>query len=127
MALLACRPVLQQMQDESDDPDARAAYRILIQAMQAPLRTIVSNAGYDASEAMAEIKLAGPGHGFDVTREQVVDMAEAGIYDATSVLKLAVFSAVASAGLALTVDVLIHRKDQPDQASIHPPSKRKRL
>jgi chaperonin GroEL len=127
VALLACRPVLQQMQDESDDPDARAAYRILIQAMQAPLRTIVSNAGYDASEAMAEIKLAGPGHGFDVTREQVVDMAEAGIYDATSVLKLAVFSAVASAGLALTVDVLIHRKDQPDQASIHPPSKRKRL
>jgi chaperonin GroEL len=127
VALLACRPVLEQMRDKSNDPDARAAYRILIQAMQAPIRAIISNAGYDASEVMAEIKLAGPGHGFDVTREQVVDMAAAGIYDATSVLKLAVFSAIASAGLALTVDVLIHRKQPLDQASSRPPSKRKRL
>jgi chaperonin GroEL len=127
VALLACAPFLGQMREESHDPDARAAYHILTRAMQAPLRTIVSNAGYDASEAMAEIKLAGPGHGFDVTAGQVVDMAEAGIYDATGVLKLAMFSAIASAGLALTVDVLIHRQEQPEHAGIRPPSQRKRL
>jgi chaperonin GroEL len=127
VALLACGPLLEHMRDESQDPDARAAYHILTHAMQAPLRTIVSNAGYDASEAMAEIKLAGPGHGFDVTTGQVVDVAEAGLYDTTGVLKLAVFSAIASAGLALTVDVLIHRQEQPEHASIRPPSQRKRL
>jgi chaperonin GroEL len=127
VALLACGPLLGHRRDESHDPDARAAYYILTQVVQAPLRTIVSNAGYDASEAIAEIKLAGPGHGFDVTVGQVVDMAEVGIYDATGVLKLAVFSAIASAGLALTVDVLIHRQEQPEHASIRPPSQRKRL
>lgn len=127
VALLACGPILQRMRDESHDPDARAAYHMLSHALQAPLRTIVSNAGYDASEAIAEIKLAGAGHGFDATRGQVVDMAEAGIYDVTGVLKLAILSAIASAGLALTVDVLIHRQEQPEHASIRPPSQRKRL
>ncbi len=62
-----------------------------------------------------------------MTSGQIVDLAEAGIYDATTVLKLAVFSAIASAGLALTIDVLIHRQQQPEHASIRPPSKRKRL
>jgi chaperonin GroEL len=127
VALLACRPVVQRMLDQARDEDECAAYRILIQALAAPLRTIVSNAGYDASEAMAEIKLAGPGHGFDVTAGRVVDMAEAGVFDATGVLKLAVFSAVASAGLALTVDVLVHHREQPEQAVGRTPGKRKRL
>lgn len=127
VALLACRPTLQQMLDESSDPDARAAYRILMKALETPTRTIVANAGCDASEVMAEIKLAGPGHGFDVTSGKVVDMAQAGIYDATAVQKMALFSAIASAGLALTIDVLIHRAEQPEQATVPTPGKRKRL
>jgi chaperonin GroEL len=145
VALLACRPVLQQALERSSEPDERAAYRILIKAMEAPVRTIVANAGYDAADAMAEIKLAertrgeareltgnpeermGPGYGFDVTSGQVVDMAQAGIIDAANVLKLAVFSALASAGLALTIDVLVHHKEQPAQVVGRSPGKRKRL
>jgi chaperonin GroEL len=127
VALLACRPALRRMLDESSDPDAQAAYRILIKAMEAPFRTLVSNAGYDASEAMAEVKLAGAGHGFDVTSGQIVDMTDAGIFDTTTVQKMAIFSAIASAGLALTIDVLVHHKEQPDQAAARPPSKKRRI
>lgn len=127
MSLLACRPALQRMLDQSTDPDERAAYRILIKAMAEPIRTIIANAGYDASEVMAEIKLAGSGHGFDVTSGQVVDMAQAGIYDATTVQKSAVYAAIASAAQALTIDVLVHRRVQPDKATIPAPSRRKRL
>lgn len=112
-SLLACRPALQAIADQSDDPDKRAAYRILVKAMEAPIRTIISNAGYDASEVMAEVRLAGPNHGFDVRAGQVVDVTQAGILDAVSTLKAAVHGAVASAALALTVDVLIHRKEPP--------------
>jgi len=99
----------------------------LLQALEAPTRTITANAGFDPSEAMAHIKLVGPGHGFDVTAGQVVDMSQAGIYDATSVQKAAVYAAIASAGLALTIDVLVHRKEQPEHATGRTPSKRKRL
>ncbi len=112
-SLLSCKPMLQKIADESADVDRRAAYRILARAMEAPMRTIISNAGYDASEVMAEVKLAGPGYGFDVRSGRVVDMAEAGIFDALSVQKEAVHSAVSSAALALTIDVLVHRKKPP--------------
>ena len=110
VSLLACRPALQEMLDQSTDPDERAAYRILIKALEEPIRTILTNAGYDASEVMAEIKRADAGYGFDVRSGQIVDMAKVGIFDAASVQKAAVHSAVASAALALTIDVLIHRK-----------------
>ena len=92
-----------------------------------PFRTLVANAGYDASEAMAEVRMAGPGFGFDVTRGQAVDVMAAGIYDPAIVVKSAVYGAVSSAALALTVDVLIHRTEQSAHAEVHIPSKRKKL
>lgn len=127
VSLLACRPALQEMLDQSTDPDERAAYRILMRAVQEPFRTIVANAGYDASEVMAEIKLAGPGHGFDVTSGQVVDMMQAGIWDAAIVQKSAVYATIAGAAQALTIDVLVHRQEQPGHATMRTPSRRKRL
>lgn len=113
VALLSCKPMLQKIAEESTDVDRRAAYRILARAMEEPIRTIISNAGYDASEVMAEIKLAGPGYGFDVRSGKIVNVVEAGILDALSVQKEAVHSAVSSAALALTIDVLVHRKNPP--------------
>ena len=127
VALLSCRLALQQMLAHSDAPDERAAYRILIKALAEPFRTIVANAGYDASEAMAEVRLVGPGHGFDATAGRVVDVMKTGIYDPAIVLKSAAYAAVSTAGLALTVDVLVHRREQPERASVHIPSKRKKL
>lgn len=110
VSLLASQAVLQGMLDQSADPDEHTAYRILIKALEAPTRTIVTNAGYDASEIMAGIKQAGAGHGFDVRSGQITNMREAGILDAASVQKAAIHSAVAGAALALTVDVLVHHK-----------------
>lgn len=126
-ALLACRSELQQVSTQSNDPDERAAYRILIKALAEPFRTIVANAGYDASDIMAEVRLAGPGHGYDVTAGQVVEIMQAGIYDPAVVVKSAVYAALTTASMALTIDVLIHRREQPKHASIHVPSKRKQL
>lgn len=119
VSLLACRPVLKRMLDQSTDPDERAAYRILIRAVAEPIRTIIANAGYDASEIMAEIKLARSGHGFDVKSERVVEMAQAGIFDAATVQKAAVHGAIASAALALTIDVLVHHK-KPEEVPEKP-------
>jgi chaperonin GroEL len=127
VALLACRPALQQTADQSKNPGERAAYHILTKALAEPFRTIVANAGFDASDVMAEVRLSGNGHGFDVTRGQVVDVMQAGIYDPAVVLKAAVYAAMTTASMALTVDVLIHRREQPKHASVHVPSKRKQL
>ena len=110
IALLNCRPALQQRLKQTDDLEARAAYRILSKAMEIPIRTILANAGCEASSILAEIESAGSGCGFDARCGKVVDMKQAGIWDAAAVLKAAVHGAVSSAALALTTDVLVHHK-----------------
>jgi chaperonin GroEL len=113
VCLLSCRPALQQLLDQSTDEDECAAYRILIRAMETPIRTIIANAGFDPSEVMAEVKLAGLGYGFDVNAEQVVDVAQAGIFDVAAAQKAAARTAIIGAALALTVDVVVHRRKVP--------------
>lgn len=110
VSLLACRPAIQRMLDDATEPEEQAAYRMVIRALEEPTRTIVANAGFDPSDIMAEIRLAGPGYGFDVKSERVVNMAEAGIYDSLIVQREAVRSGIESAALGLTIDVLVHRK-----------------
>jgi len=127
VSLWACRPVLARTLKNSTDPDERAAYSILIKAVEEPIRTIIDNAGYDASEIMAKIKMAGTGYGFDVNSGRVVDMIEAGIWDAATVVQSAVYGAISTAALTLTVDVLVHRQQQPEHVTIRPPSPKKRL
>jgi chaperonin GroEL len=128
VSLLACRPILQDLLDKSAGPDERAAYHILIKAITTPFRAIVANAGFDASEVMAEVRMTGsPDYGFDVVSGQVVDMMQAGIWDPAIVQKSAAYAAISSAALALTIDVMIHRLEQPDHATGAGPGKRKRL
>jgi len=109
-ALLACRSKLQKMADQAEEPDERTPYRILSRALEEPTRTILHNAGYRPSEYMGKINQARPGFGFDVRSGKIVDMAEAGVIDSAGVLSHAVHAAVSSAALALTIDVLVHKK-----------------
>jgi chaperonin GroEL len=111
VALLACRSTLRQLLNRSSDPDGHAAYRILLKAVEAPIRTLLVNAGYEPGAIIAQIDRAGPGYGFDAKTGRVVEMAQAGIFDAAAVLKAVVHTAVSSAALALTTDVLVHSRN----------------
>ncbi len=108
VALLNCREVLEKRQAAARDTDERAAYRILIEALAAPARTIFRNAGYDPSEVMAKLYHECPNMGFDVVAKRVVNMCQAGILDGALVLKTSVRNAVSTAALALTIDSLVH-------------------
>ncbi len=110
VALLACRPILQQRALQAVDVDQRAAYSILARALGEPARVILENAGLDSHEILAQMRQAGPGYGYDIGRGELVDMVEAGICDSAAVIREAVFSAVHGAALALTTDVLVHRR-----------------
>jgi chaperonin GroEL len=114
VALLDCRPVLEQCYRTAQDPDERAAYHILLQAVEAPARAILQNAGYNPSEALSRAGDRQPGFGYDVLNRQIVDMMKAGIVDSAAVVQAAVRGAIQSASLALTVDVLVHRANPPD-------------
>ncbi|MDE2747331.1 MAG: hypothetical protein OXI34_00055 [Chloroflexota bacterium] len=109
VALLACRDALTEAPEPGGDSDARAARRILLRALEAPIRSICHNAGFDAAK-LAELDGGPPGHGIDVRCGEVTDMVEAGILDVASVIEAALRGAVSGAGLALTIDVLLHHK-----------------
>jgi chaperonin GroEL len=113
-ALLDCRPALQERLEQSTDVDARAAYRILLRAVEAPTRTLLQNAGLEPGAVMGEIDAAGPGHGYDIQQGEVVNMVEVGILDAVTAVKAAARNAISTAALALTTDVVIHRKNPPE-------------
>ena len=110
-ALLACAASLRSLAEQSSDPDERAAYRILGRALSEPMRTIIDNAGDDTAEIMAQVRLAGTGAGYDATAGRVTNLAEAGIQDVAHVTREALQRAVATAGLALTVNVLVQHKN----------------
>ena len=126
VALLTCRPALERKLCETTDVDERAAYQILIQAVAEPFRAIMTNAGYDASEILAELSHSDPGYGFDLSTEKFVDMLQAGVADPAYVQKSAVYAAIASAALALTVDVMVHHA-RPEKAELPEPARKKHL
>lgn len=110
VALLACQPAVARLLEQATDADGRAAFRILHRALEEPMRAVIENAGYDPSEIMAQVRHAPAGYGFDATCGAVLDMAEAGIFDSAAALSQAVLTAVTGAGLALTTDVLVHKR-----------------
>lgn len=112
--LFACRAILRDCLRDAPDPDQQAAYRILLSALEQPMRVLIQNAGADLDEVMPLIKQAEAGAGYDVVRKEVVQMAQAGIYDSASVVKAALVAAVSGASLALTTDVIVHRRNPPE-------------
>jgi chaperonin GroEL len=114
ISLLACRDVLRPYM-HTEDADQRAAYRIMIEALEAPFRTLVVNAGYQPGRVLAEMEQCGSGFfGLDVLARKVTDMREAAIFDAAPVVKGAVRTAFGSAALVLTTDAIVHRKNPPE-------------
>ena len=108
MAFLEARGRLQAMLNAATDPDERAAYRILYEALEAPARAIYENAGYEPGEILGRIAQARDRHGFDVLHGRLLD--EADLLDGASIQKMALKNAVLTAGLALTIDVLVHHR-----------------
>ena len=108
---LSCQPELQEKISQSDTDEERVSYQILYRAMEAPLRAMLTNARLDPGAILARIRSAGPGFGYDIVRGEIVCMQEEGVQDVASVQKSALISAVSSAALALTIDVLVHHKE----------------
>jgi chaperonin GroEL len=114
-ALLACRLPLQKRLSEACETEERAAYTMLLQAIEVPVRTILLNAGYEPGEILAQINGAGSLYGFDVEQRRIVNMMDAGIVDAANAYTRAVQGAITGAAQAMSIEVLVHRT-KPDYA-----------
>jgi chaperonin GroEL len=115
IALLAVQGRLEARRKLARQADERAAYGMLLEAMQAPFRALLANCGYDTGQIMTLMARSGPGVGIDLKTGKLTPMVAAGIVDPAYVLKEAVRSAVASAGLILTTDTIVHIKNPTEE------------
>ncbi len=111
LSLLNCGRGLRAAAGGQDSPEARAARQIMAAALEAPMRALLGNGGYDAGEILAQLGSYDCGFGFDLMKGEFVDMAEAGVFDVAGVQVEALQRAVTSAALALTIDVLVLHRD----------------
>lgn len=81
--------------------------RIIVKALQEPLKQIAINAGLEGAVIVENVKKAGKGMGFDALNEKYVNMIEAGIIDPTKVTRSALQNAASVAGTFLTTEAAV--------------------
>jgi len=105
VALLRARSAIANLKGANADQDA--GIRIVLRALEAPLRVIASNAGDEPSVVIAKV-LEGKGNfGYDASTGQYGDLVEAGVVDPTKVTRTALQNAASVAGLILTTDATV--------------------
>ncbi len=119
-AAINAMPAVKAVCDELEG-DERTGARIVLKALEAPLRQIAHNAGLEGSVIIDKILTAGtPNYGFDAQKEQYCDMIEAGIVDPTKVTRSALENAASVASMVLTTESLV--ADEPEQLTAAAPA-----
>lgn len=99
---------------ESSEGDERTGMRIVLKALEAPIRQIAANGGLEGSVIIDKVKTAGKiGYGFDAYNEKYCDMITAGIVDPTKVSRCALENAASVAAMVLTTESLVADKKEP--------------
>ena len=116
VALLNAIPAVRALLDTTEDSDEKTGIRIVMKAIEEPVRQIAKNAGLEGSVIIYEIVSGGTtGYGFNFATEEYVNMAEAGILDPTKVTRSALQNAASVASMVLTTESLV--ADIPDPAA----------
>jgi chaperonin GroEL len=92
---------------KGDNPDQEAGIKIVMRALEEPLRQIVANAGAEPSVVMNKISEGKGNFGFNAQTEQFGDMVEMGVLDPTKVSRTALQNAASVAGLLLTTEAMV--------------------
>ena len=115
VALLNAIPAVQALLEATEDADEKTGIKIVLKALEEPVRQIAKNAGLEGSVIVNAIVSSGKvGYGFDFAKEEYVDMASAGILDPTKVTRSALENAASVAAMVLTTESLV--SDIPDPA-----------
>jgi chaperonin GroEL len=93
---------------------------IIRRSLEEPLRTLANNAGVEGSVVVMEVKKAKKTMGYNVDKDEYVDMLEAGIIDPTKVTRSALQNAASIAGLMLTTEALITEIPEKEKAPAMP-------
>ena len=114
VAFLAAAPALDSV--ETSDPDEKIGVDIIRKALEAPVKTIASNAGYEGSVVVEKIKGLPKGQGLDSATGNYGDMIEMGVLDPVKVTRTTLQNAASVASLILITEATV--SDEPKDTTI---------
>ncbi|MGF6647636.1 chaperonin GroEL [Paraburkholderia sp. GAS82] len=116
VALIRVRNAIKDL--KGSNPDQDAGVKIVLRALEEPLRQIVTNAGEEASVVVAKVAEGSGNFGYNAQTGEYGDLVESGVLDPTKVTRTALQNAASVAGLLLTTDATVYEapKDAPPQS-----------
>ena len=117
VALVRAKAVLSKI--TSDSLDETTGIQIVARAIEAPLRTIVENAGGEGSVVINKVMEGTKAFGYDAKNDCYVDMLKAGIIDPKKVTRVALENAASVAGMILTTECAL--VDIKEDTPVMPP------
>ncbi|MDN7181184.1 chaperonin GroEL [Caballeronia sp. SEWSISQ10-4 2] len=112
VALIRARLALKDLKGANADQDA--GIKIVLRAMEEPLRQIVTNGGEEASVVVAAVAAGTGNFGYNAQTGEYGDLVEAGVVDPTKVTRTALQNAASVAGLLLTTDCAVSELPKDD-------------
>ncbi len=117
VALINTIPAVQELVEKSEG-DEKTGAKIVLHALEEPVRQIAENAGVEGSVIINNIRKADKvGYGYNVLNGQYGDMISNGIVDPTKVTRSALQNAASVAAMVLTTESLVADKKEPAPAA----------
>jgi len=113
VAYLRCIDAVKALKLEGDQA---AGTKIVLRALEEPIRQIAENAGVEGSIVVATVKAEKGAYGFNAATETYEDLIQSGVIDPSKVTRLALQNAASVAGLMLTTSVMIAEKPKDKEA-----------
>ncbi len=114
-ALVRARPAVEALMASLSGDEATGA-KIVAAALEAPLRHIAANAGYEGAVTVREVLDATGSTGFNAATGEMVDLVKAGVIDPAKVTRSALQNAASIAALLLTTEAIVADKPEPAAA-----------
>ena len=116
-ALINVLPALDKVEADGDEA---TGVNIVKDALEAPVRQIAENAGFEGSVIVNQLKSEKPGIGYNAADGKFEDMIKAGIVDPTKVTRSALQNAASVSALLLTTEAVV--ADKPDDSKNNAPA-----
>ena len=112
--------VIKKVSELEAEGDAATGIKIVVRALEEPVRQIAENAGFEGSVVIDKLKNADQGTGFNAASGEYVNMIDAGIVDPTKVTRSALQNAASVSALLLTTEAVVADKPVEGGAAAAP-------
>jgi chaperonin GroEL len=117
VALLRARQSLKDL--KGDNSDQEAGIKIVLRALEEPIRQIAANAGDEPSVVVNKVLEGKGNYGYNAATGEYGDLVEMGVLDPTKVTRYALQNAASIAGLILTTDAMVAESPKEDSHGGH--------